>query len=84
MANNTLYVIETRRTVGPYRLVAASWSEDKAREMYEQTKINAGFDGSEENIETAKKEVPGILVQSKRGGTHDNTIVRIRMMETDE
>ena len=80
---NTLYVIEKRRTVGPYGLVAAAFSEESARQLYEQTKINAGFDGSEENIEAEKKTVPGILVQSKKGDTHDSIIVRIRTMEVD-
>jgi hypothetical protein len=75
-----VYLIEQRRTVGSYKTIAATYTEQNALAIFEEAKKNNGFgQGRPEIHKDGDKKDPSILKYAKVGSSHDNTILRIRM-----
>ena len=79
------YLIETRHTVGSYKTIALANNYPKALELFEKAKCENGFGkGFKEIHKDADKKNPEILKYSKIGGSHHNTIIRIRKVITND
>lgn len=76
------YLVEIRRTVGAYKTVAACYSLQEARKIFEETKKNNGFGQGYPEVlkmtDEQKRMNPHVRAWAKVGGTHHNVIVRIR------
>lgn len=81
----TGYLIEIRRTVGAYKVIAAMYNYENAIAAFEEGKKNFGFGkGRPEKHMGVDKKNPNILASAKVGTVHDNLIMRLRKIEIQE
>lgn len=81
----TGYLIEIRRTVGAYKVIAAMYNYENAIAAFEEGKKNFGFGkGRPEKHMGVDKKNPDILASAKVGDAHDNLIMRLRKIEIQE
>ena len=77
-----IYLIEERNTVGAYKTVAATNYLVDALKVFEDAKNQAGFgQGFPEIHKGEDKKDPSIIRYAKVGGSHNNTIIRIRQVK---
>ena len=77
-----IYLIEERRTIGAFRTITATSSFKEALRVFEDAKEKAGFGmGYDEIYKDGDKKDPSIVKYAKVGGSHNNTIIRIRQVK---
>lgn len=69
------YLIEKRRTVGAYKTIAVKDNLSEAQAFVEQ------FITEQTGVWTPYEKTDTVVLSYKCGNTHDNTIIRVRVIQ---